>query len=180
MTKLLFIDVETTGFPKSDGEPDQPYIMQAGLIMRAGDRETLLMSCLIDTPIEPEPGALAVHGITQDMTKELGMMRLDVMSAIAGLIERVDYVVAHNIVFEKRMLDIEVQRLGIETIEWPDTFCTMKGSTELVGLPRNKWPKLHECMSAFFGETHSRYHDAMFDARCVQRIYDCITGMAAQ
>ncbi len=171
--RILALDVETTGFPsrsKPYDHPDQPYIVQVGLIERIGDRLVTEMSYMVVCSVEVPEGAFKIHGIDQETTIANGW-KIDVAArSLAELVRRADLVVAHNAEFDRISVDIMTARCGLEAIAWPEIYCTMRKWSSVIG---GKCPKLGEAYALTANNTAGmREHHALDDARKALAIYD--------
>jgi len=119
---LLGIDTETTGFSFEDDR-----VTEIGAVLY--DTELLqpvsIYSELIDEPgREPlKPIITKLTGITDEMILNWGFSPMDAAVRLSYLLDKCDYVVAHNAPFDKGMLKGMHDRLGILMTEkpWIDT-----------------------------------------------------------
>ena len=186
----LIVDTETTGFTKPRlpiDHPDQPHIVQLAAQLCEDDGVPAAGFVFIVRPgdgVTIPAAASAVHGITDEMAAELGMPLDVVMDALRALTTRADILVAHNIAFDRSIIETAMsrryrspERLGGQM------FCTMESAAPIVNLPptermmaagivKPKSPKLSECMRHFFGEEFEEHaHDAMADVVACRRVY---------
>lgn len=188
---ILFFDTETTGFVQDRlpvGHPDQPYIVQlAALLCDEAGAPISGFSLIVDPGIGegvtiPEK-ASAVHGITEERAVQFGVSAEFALSAFTHLYQRSDVVCAHNIKFDKSVMETAISRHygKVMPIRKP-LFCTMEAATRIVNLPptermiaagmtKPKPPKLEECIRHFFGEDLDGAHDAMVDVEACRRVY---------
>lgn len=190
MSLLFFYDTETSGLPdwKSPSEAEhQPHIVQAaGAIVDSESRETIASVELIAKPdgwVIPDEVA-AIHGITTERALQLGVPEREVLTAMLGLWNRCEFRVAHNEQFDARILRIAMKRNPdlfeesfVESFRVAPSYCTMRRSTPIVRLPRNKWPKLTEAHQHFFGRSFDDAHSAMADVRACIAVYFAIQDM---
>jgi len=86
---------------------------------------------------------------------------------LKSLIESCDRAVAHNLTYDKQVLDFESKRLGQE-IKWPsDLICTVEATHHYNG-HRLSLANLH---MALFGVGVEKAHRAMDDVRSLARCY---------
>jgi DNA polymerase III epsilon subunit-like protein len=81
--------------------------------------------------------------------------------------------VAHNVRFDRLLMDSEYLRLGRQA-DWPATFCTMLACTDIVRAPGPrgyKWPSLEEAYHHFFGRPPAGAHDALADLNACRAIF---------
>lgn len=183
----LFFDTETTGFPKKDlplNHPSQPHIVQLAAILVSEDKKEV---CTLNTIIDngyitiPEE-ATKVHGITTGFAKKNGVEAYGALSLLNYMMLKADEIIGHNIDFDMLMYNIAINKIGRyefkewDLIKYPPLYCTMKSSTNIVGIPhnhagQNKWPKLTEAYKFAFGEDFDNAHNAMADVRATMRLY---------
>lgn len=194
MTKILVFDTETTGLPKYRNASifrtdDWPYVVQLSfLLYDAAQNEVLQSGDFIVRPpdgVTIEPGAAAVHGITDDKCRREGVSMSKAMLDFNEAGMQADVFVAHNIMFDKRQLMVEALRLKMghpfgSKGDWKPDFCTMKETTDMcriavkserTGEMYYKYPKLAELHKHLFGYTPGGLHDSMADILICLRCY---------
>lgn len=196
---ILFFDTETTGFPDealSITDSRQPHLVQlAALLTDTGGTERGSMSVVIRPTdgYEIPNNAAAIHGITTELAKKYGVPLEAVMRIFDGLMSRTLKVAAHNIAFDKRIMEISARRAGMDQVPWPhqpDLICTMDRCRSIVQMPPTsrmlaagfkgwKSPKLEEAYRHFFGEDLVNAHDAMADVRACARLFFHLQNMEA-
>lgn len=187
---ILFFDTETTGFVQDRlpvDHPDQPYIVQLAAELTEDDGEPVAgFSFIIDPGIGEitiPTKASDVHGITDERAVALGVSAEFALSAFTHLYQRADLVVAHNIKFDRAVIETVISRhyRKIMPLRKP-LFCTMEAATPIVNLPptermlaagfnKPKPPKLEECIRHFFDESLEGAHDALIDVRACSRVF---------
>jgi len=196
----IFYDTETTGLvnhKQPAHHPDQPHIVQMGAILTDSQfREQARLNCVVrpdgwEVPpsvtethgisIEEavEQGirlaACDIHGITQDIAMDKGIPLILAMGLFNEMCGLADVAVAHNVDFDKKMVECEYHRLEWGFYYPPVSVCTMKSTTDLCKLPGRfsnyKWPKLQELHEFLFGEGFADAHDAMVDIEATIRCY---------
>lgn len=125
MSKYAVIDLETTGFGKTD------RIVEIGVVVI--DPATGEIVDEFDTLLNPgrDIGATHVHGITATMVESA-----PTFEEIAGALTRVlggNILVAHNLPFDKRFLMQEFDRAGIQ-VDPGAGLCTLKLSGEKLSI----------------------------------------------
>lgn len=177
----LYYDTETTGLPPRGPSPsltDCPSVVQLAAILLDDDGSELHS---INTIIQPsgwevDPGASAIHGITTERAASVGIPGIIAFGFFSNLARLATETVAHNIVFDSKLMRWEMERLGKPAIhnQLPQV-CTMLLTTPICRIPnafgKYKWPKLTEAYEHFFGETFSNAHDALADVRACIRIH---------
>lgn len=85
---------------------------------------------------------------------------------VKTLIEKSDLVVAHNLSFDKAIIDFACKRCGVE-VNWPRLCCSVQ-ETEWIKSHRLKLTDLHE---ELFGEPFVGAHRARVDVEALTRCY---------
>jgi len=190
---ILFFDTETTGFLDDRLPPDheaQPYIVQLAAQLCADDGAPVAGFCFI---VDPRSGdgnivtiperASAVHGITNEKAIQFGVSSEFALGAFTHLYQRADLICAHNIKFDKGVLETAIARHYGRTMPLrKPLFCTMEAASPIIKLPptekmraagfdKPKPPKLEECIRHFFNEELDGAHDAMIDLTACRRVY---------
>ena len=164
MMRLIF-DTETTALIKNPLQPldKQPqcieyYATRLDGVALAGHYHYLMH------PGRPLPAdTIRITGITDDMLADAAPF-CDYAQAIADQIEAADVVYAHNLSYDKAVLDFEMRRIG-RTIRWPRGVCTVE-ATEYYRGHRMKLNDLHEYL---FGEPFTGAHRAEVDVAALTR-----------
>jgi DNA polymerase III epsilon subunit-like protein len=88
---------------------------------------------------ESDPGALAVHGLTEEYTREVGRKEKDVLDEFLALWAGTAHLVAHNARFDHGVISLAIQRYHPHNEKlislWANTSmtCTMESSKQIVG-----------------------------------------------
>lgn len=190
---ILVFDVETTGFVEERlplDDASQPEIVQlAAQLCDDAGKVISALSLIVDAGCVIPEKAASVHGITTEIAAQFGVSRLLALSMFSHLYQRCDLLVAHNIKFDKAVIEIAIGRQygRLKPLAKP-TFCTMESAAPIVNLPptarmiaagmgnKPKAPKLEEAVLFFFGETLAGAHDAMVDVEACRRIYSRVKG----
>ena len=85
------------------------------------------------------------------------------------MIEGADEVVAHNLAFDKAMLDFEFMRLDTE-LKWPAMICTVEATRHLKGHRLNLMALYEMLFSERFTEAHRAENDVRALARCFLKL----------
>jgi DNA polymerase-3 subunit epsilon len=184
---ILFFDTETTGFTRDNlplADPAQPYIVQlAAQLCRTDGKPIAGFSLIIDNGVEIPERAKAVHGITEEHCVKFGVSAVSALATFAHLHQRADLLVAHNIKFDKAVIDTAMTRTqGMEMRLKKPLYCTMESAKPVIALPPTdrmraagfngpKAPRLEECIRHFFNEDLVDAHDAMADLLACKRVY---------
>lgn len=184
---ILFFDTETTGF-FDDRLPidhaQQPYIVQLAAQLCEDTGEVVSsMNFILDNGVPIPERAAAVHGITTERAAKHGLAPKLVMECFGYLYHQADTLVAHNIKFDKGVVETAGSRMsGRPWTVKKQLFCTMEAASPIVNLPptermiaagfnKPKPPKLEECIQHFFGEALDGAHDAMIDVAACRRVF---------
>lgn len=184
---ILFFDTETTGFTLNRlalDDPAQPYIVQlAAQLCKTDGTPVAGFSLIIDNGVAIPELAKAVHGITEGHCVQFGVSAQSALSLFVHFHQRADLLVAHNIQFDKAVIETAMTRSqGQEMRLKKPLYCTMEAAKPVVNLPPTermraagfngpKAPKLGECIRHFFNEDLAGAHDAMTDMLACKRVY---------
>ena len=188
MSKFLFFDVETTGMPRNWKAPvsdtfNWPRVVQ--IAWQAYD-ENRVCTDAQEFIIKPEGWEIPyeaerIHKISTEIAQEKGVDLKDVLQQFKKAIDEAEYIIAHNINFDEKVIGAEFIRNSIEhRLFNSERFCTMQESTYFCRLPgkggRFKWPTLNELHEKLFGARFADAHQAMADtqatANCFFRLLD--------
>ena len=184
---ILFFDTETTGFTRPNkpaDHPDQPYLTQIAAQPVRPDNTTFMeFSLVVNAGVPISKQASDVHGITNEIAEEFGVSQSTAVDFFLKLYGHADLVVAHNIKFDRQVMETAVaRRTGAAKPMSKSLYCTMTKATDIVKAPptpkmvaagRTHWksPSLGECIQHFFDEELSGAHDAMVDVQACRRVY---------
>jgi DNA polymerase III epsilon subunit-like protein len=107
-------------------------------------------------------------GLTNEMLKDAPSFET-IAPLIKLYIESAPMVIAHNVAFDKDIIDIEYERIK-QTINWPETLCTVEATVYLQGW-RMKLNDLHRYL---FNVNFEGAHRAKVD---VQALVKCCTEL---
>lgn len=169
---VLAIDTETTGLVESPlaRVKFQPHVIEfscAEVDLDSGevrDQETILIRppdlSLIREKITE------ITGITVDVIRDAPQFA-SVADRVFSRVERHESVAAHNLSYDKMVLDLEAARLG-RSVKWPRRrICTVEQSAHLFGYNLDL-TSLHEyLLGAKFEGAHSAAGDVMALVRCL-------------
>lgn len=182
--KLLVFDTETTGLPprnlKKTGKwwLQYPNIVQLSWILYDTEKQKILL--LGDNIIKLDGGKLipeestAVHRITNEMMNEHGISIQDALVKFNLAYEACDYLIAHNLEFDKQVMIAEMHGNGMvpifDLMNRPEV-CTMKSNIDFCKIERKnrygkvyyKWPRLEELHYILFKQTPKDLHNAIND-----------------
>ncbi len=178
----LFFDTETTGLPQNWKAPvtdldNWPRLIQIGWTLcntegkRVDSAEYIIKPNNFEIPI----AASNVHGITTEKAFEEGVDLDFVLNKFNEFVNEADYIVAHNISFDEKIIGAEFLRRTINSdFEKKPKLCTMKSSTDYCKIPGPygyKWPKLSELHIKLFGLDFVGAHDAFADIEATERCF---------
>ena len=179
--KIIVFDTETTGFPLSEVSlEEQPYIVQFASITLGYDPEKSIMEEVqrIDQLIKPNCNipleVSKIHGIYDKDVADKPSMQ-ECIHEIRDVFHKADVAVAHNLEFDQKLLNIELERLGLPKQFLPkQIFDTMKLSTDMCKIPNkrggHKYPKLEEVYMFLFGKNFSGAHNAIYDVEATVHV----------
>ena len=132
----LFFDTETTGFindTKSLDDPSQPHLVQLGALLTDDYGEEIAS---LDMVIKPEGWSIpmavsAIHGINDDYAIKSGVSMVSAVFLFMQMRKCADAIVAHNIAFDMKMLNICEARMPPRSSYpgWPEKqYCTAEAS----------------------------------------------------
>ena len=205
--KVLVFDTETTGLPLDQyanltDSAKWPYIIQLSfMFFDTVTKEILEYSDSIirlDPEVHISPESIAIHQITAHRSQTEGIHIKVALANLAESMSEADIIVAHNIIFDKRMLRVELYRNQMKNCTYKDNlpileYCTMQRNIALCKLPaydkktgelykNYKFPTLSELHHHLFGQkprgTHNAIADVMICLRCYISViynYDIVT-----
>jgi len=207
--KVLIFDTETTGLPKSkiisqDTLDKWPYIVQFSFIIFDTDTNTRTLTrdfvIKIDPNVVISNESIALHGITNEISKEKGVDIQVALHEFFYYLRSVDLLVGHNVSFDINMIYIELLRI-IYLKQYPEDhisaykadlhlltnfkniYCTMQESIDLCaikvkdkfGREYNKFPKLIELHKHLFQTTPNGLHNSLIDILITLRCFMYLT-----
>ena len=170
----LFFDTETTGLPKNwkaavEDLDNWPRMVQLAWVFCDQGGNTISKNNYIIKPdgfLIPKEAA-QVHGITTARANKEGVNIKNVLIEFEDLVNQADYLVAHNISFDEKIVGAELLRSQmVNKTEQKNKICTMQQSTNFCAIEGSrgyKWPKLAELYYQLFGLTFDDAHDAVAD-----------------
>jgi len=126
--RIMVFDTETNGlFPKINlemnamGELERlpeidkyPYILQLSFVVFDMETKTVIEKfdeyISIDDSVEISDRVTEINGINRTICKEKGISIIHALEKFYQAYNNVDYLVAHNIAFDKKVIEIEIQR----------------------------------------------------------------------
>jgi len=166
--RTLVLDTETTALIKNKLQPldRQPRIIEFfALSLDSAGEELDTFSYLFNPGIKIEDKITEITGIKQEMLDDQKPFS-SIAQHILEVIEVHDEIVAHNMSYDKAVIDFEMKRLG-KKVRWPELICTIE-STEYMKGHRMNLRSLHEFL---FGEPFENAHRAENDVRATAKCF---------
>lgn len=178
----LFFDTETTGLPKSWKAPvtdlgNWPRLVQLAYLLYDTSGEIISGGDYIIKPdgFSIPPAASKIHGISNARAIHEGQPLLTVLQEFSSLMDQANYLVAHNMQFDEKIVGSEFLRSGMKnSIPSKNKICTMKKSIDFCALngPYGyKWPKLSELHYKLFGTNFEEAHNAAVDIEATAKCF---------
>jgi DNA polymerase III subunit epsilon len=178
----LFFDTETTGLPKNWKAPvsdlnNWPRLVQLAYLYYDRNGTIISGGDFIIKPVgfSIPPDVSRIHGISTQKALDEGKPLLSVLQEFESLIAESEYLVAHNISFDEKIVGAEFLRNSM-----PDhtaskrKICTMQGTTnfcKIAGPYGYKWPKLSELHYNLFREAFEEAHNAAVDIHATAKCF---------
>jgi DNA polymerase III subunit epsilon len=189
--KILVFDTETTGLipKKTTSLADWPRIVQLSCLFINLDK---LDEMYVDNYIIKQEGLIPIetsniHGITNEIAEEKGINIRDVLLRFVYFLDEADVIVAHNLIFDKKIIEKELERMNypnyfnIKKYIIYDTMKEGKSICNIVKMTKRghgyiKWPKLTELYDYLFKPKsdcveYTNAHNAIFDVLMTLRCY---------
>ena len=196
--KVLVFDTETTGLPDRFNIPYQqssrwPHIVQFSFILYDLENNKVINESdfIIDVPDDViiSPESIKIHGITRRISKNKGFDIVDILEIFNVCVNAADYIVAHNINFDRNVILAECHRnklYHMEEMFLPNKnyFCTMLRSKNLCNITaiskRNgeqfiRYPKLTELHEKLFNTQPNNLHNSFIDVVVCLRCFYHLT-----
>lgn len=170
----LFFDTETTGLPKDYKAPvtnlsNWPRLVQLAFLFY--DMNGVKISGG-DYIIKPEgftipKDASRIHGISTERALHVGQPLNNVLQIFQALIDKAEYLVAHNMSFDEKIVGAEFLRNKMPNgIAPKKKICTMESTKNFCAISGPygyKWPKLSELHYKLFRTGFAEAHNAAVD-----------------
>jgi DNA polymerase III subunit epsilon len=178
----LFFDTETTGLPKNWKAPitdlnNWPRLVQLAYLYYDISGNFISGGDFIIKPVgfTIPSDASRIHGISTEKAIEKGRVLLTVLQEFQDLINKSEYLVAHNISFDEKIVGAEFLRNSMpDCIATKRKICTMQGTTnfcKIDGPYGYKWPKLSELYNKLFREDFEEAHNAAVDIHATAKCF---------
>jgi DNA polymerase-3 subunit alpha len=181
---FLILDTETTGLPEKYNAPitdvdNWPRLVQLAWQLHDKNGELLESKNYV---IKPENftipySAEKVHGISTKKALEIGEELNFVFKEFAESVSRSEFIIGHNIEFDKNIIGAEYIRKNIPNKLFEKaSICTKEESTNFCAIPDNrgdkyKWPTLGELYRKLFNEEFKEEHNAATDVIATSRCF---------
>lgn len=186
---ILFMDTETAGLPKDYKAPvtdldNWPKMIQMAWALCENDgtvvnqKELLVYPDCFEIPKEP---FWIDHGFSTEKSKANGIPLRQILNLFILDLAQADYLVAHNMAFDKNIVGAEMIRYELKGKVVPK-ICTMEATVEFCALPyfkgqrewlaktekKYKWPKLEELYRKLFNAEFKDAHSAGGDVAALR------------
>lgn len=179
---ILFFDTETTGLPKNWKAPvtdlnNWPRMVQLAYIFQDRNGNVISQGDYIIKPsgFSIPTNSSAIHGITNDIAMREGKELAIVLEQFNTLLDKAEYLVAHNISFDEKIVGAEFLRVNMQnSIPLKRKICTMVSSTNFCAIngPYGyKWPKLSELHYKLFNTYFEEAHNARIDIQATSKCF---------
>jgi DNA polymerase III subunit epsilon len=156
----LFFDTETTGLPRNWRAPvtdlnNWPRMVQIAWILSDQNGNRIEAD---DYIIRPEnfvipASTTRVHGISTERALQEGKDLREILMKFNELVDETEFIVAHNVSFDEKILGAELLRKGIQSSFFKKRkLCTMQASTNYCRIPGPygfKWPSCRNSISVY-------------------------------
>jgi DNA polymerase III epsilon subunit-like protein len=183
----LFIDLETTGLPKTKGFRDwydyteldkyeSSRIIEMGIVVTDNDGETIVEYSSLIKPnnfICLEPIITKITGITDSNINSEGKPIGEVFDVLKKYLCGIDTIISYNIGFDMNVLLSELHRINdkemIDMVNSINHECAMELSKQVLNL--DKFPKLCNLYKDLFNRDPKQEHRALSDTRICKDVY---------
>ena len=174
--EYLVFDVETTGLPKNWKAPisklsNWPRIVQIGWYSYDKQENLLESKSYIIKPngFSIPEASKKIHGISTNFAEKNGYEIELVLSRFTELVKKTNYLIAHNLDFDEKVVRSELLRADIsDHFDGKIRMCTKEIGTNICKIPGKygyKWPTLSELYNHLFDDNLKGSHDASNDAK---------------
>lgn len=179
----LFFDTETTGVPEIWDAPasdlkNWPRIVQLAWVLLDENGNLIDRNSHI---VLPDNYSIPVktselHGITTERAFREGINLKKVLSEFSEVAKLTNVLVAHNLSFDKRVIQAEYIRMRMLIPTIKEQLCTMLSTIEFCALPNQKgkgfkYPRLSELHETLFNEGFENAHNADADVNAMVRCF---------
>ena len=165
--RYLFFDTETTGFP-----PNCRIVELAAILYDDKLKRDLYSFGMIATNDDIPENTTDIHGITTDLSKEIGSNPWQLLHFFTTLTDISDCLVSFNIKFDRNVIYNELEMIQSkrkrQIIRRTKSICLMQAGKKLFN---GKYPKLEDLYFKLFEHKMKDAHTAMGDARACKEIF---------
>jgi DNA polymerase III epsilon subunit-like protein len=190
MSKILIIDVETSGLPSKRNcnykDLDQyasARIVQLSMMLCNESYEEIMLKDFIVRADGFNIDNSHIHGITNEISLSNGVAFAEVADELKDILSDVSCIIAHNADFDINVIKSELYRNGLTSIitdvENKTVVCTMKKTMHMVNAQGRygvKFPSLAELYLYVFNEPLTNLHNSKYDVinlhKIVKRLYE--------
>ena len=186
--KVLVFDTETTGLPTERNAPitathKYPYILQLSYVLYdTVERCTLAVRddyVRVAAHVPISANSTAIHGIDRAVSEQRGVPLEEALERFRAHVASADILVAHNLQFDERMIEVECLRSQIASpFQQKPLKCTMLANVDVCKLRHatfrggnSKWPTLAELHQHCFQTVPVGLHNALTDVRACLRCF---------
>jgi DNA polymerase III subunit epsilon len=178
----LFFDTETTGLPRNwkasvTDLDNWPRMVQLAFLLYDKNGNKISGG---DFVIKPEGFTIPtdssrVHGISTERALREGKLLMSVLQDFQSLIYQSEYLVAHNMSFDEKIVGAEFLRNRMpDSTSKKRKICTMQSTTTFCAIDGPygyKWPKLSELYFKLFGTGFEESHNAAVDINATAKCF---------
>jgi DNA polymerase III subunit epsilon len=178
----LFFDTETTGLPRNWKAPvtdlnNWPRLVQLAYLLfdqngnKIASGDFIIKPNGFTIPVEVS----RIHGISTERANSEGHHLPAILQQFHSLVEQANYLVAHNMSFDEKIVGAEFLRCGMQnSIAGKRKICTMESTTNfcaIAGPYGYKWPKLSELHYKLFRTGIEEAHNAAIDINATAKCF---------
>jgi DNA polymerase III epsilon subunit-like protein len=164
MTMAIIFDTETTGLVENRTLrlDRQPYVTEFyGELVNLDSGEVKVeLDVMFSVPVALDEKIIKITGITDEMLRG----KPTFLPSVIDFLEQGEVAIAHNLSFDRDMIEIECERLARKII-WPRGLCTVEQTIGMKGY-RLTLSNLH---LELFGEPFPGSHRARADVKALTR-----------
>jgi DNA polymerase-3 subunit epsilon len=178
----LFFDTETT-----DKRPGRARLVQLAAVLSYPDgREAMSLNAMIKCGVPIPAETSAIHGITDEMSQQLGMPEGDALVVFEHMVRCAQLLIGHNISYDIGVMEAAFKLMdgaGADPFKGKQSFCTKDNTVNICRLPKNtghsgfKWPSLKEAYFHFFQEDFDGAHNALADVHACRDVFFAVLDL---
>ncbi|MEQ9442383.1 MAG: 3'-5' exonuclease [Cyclobacteriaceae bacterium] len=177
---LLFVDTETSGWPKNwhqsyAAEGNWPHVVQAAWMIYTKDGRVVKTEnhFISNDDFSISPTSQQIHGISQEFRLAQGKSRKIVLNTLhQDLLQYQPLVIGYFTQLDYHMLSAEFYRLRMDNpLEKLPVFCVMKSAALYSYFPSRKYLSLDRLYEKLFQTPLREHHDALVDTQATARCF---------